>query len=415
MSAGASAPLELLEENLSKPENPDIIQPSDSDRALDEPQTLPQDQPTIAPVDEAHSPVEHGKGDAQEEPVLGPEELEQEIQDAGAKNDVPFFFDLEGDTSLSVVATETIIVPNRPDTAESDSSEEVILFKGRDTTQPAPVTSSMTMSQIRTEIQVVEDQIQSCPTAPEKGLTATNSRGRRRKGGHRQARSSDDIEDEMVADYIDNMRQSGEIGELLTSDQRNRRDLGGSLSDDSTDMRETTDAEVNHLRQTEIDGGGPEYASESELDDETLAKLIAGQETDTLGLESQVAGLISSDSESSDAVISGARGTGAADDFDFMDWDRPSLRKKRKGKAARGQVAFGLSDSELEENLQNAFKNDRLKKAQRKQQREELRALGQLGQNSKDPEDMTVKYPTGMTMEQVAEEIRAFMLNKKET
>lgn len=102
------------------------------------------------------------------------------------------------------------------------------------------------------------------------------------------------------------------------------------------------------------------------------------------------------------------------DDLDMMDWERPSLQRKKKGKGAQAQINFNVSDSEMERALQAAWKNDRLKKSERKKQREELRALGMLGKKV-NPEDLRVKYPDGMSMEQVADEFRAFLFGTDET
>lgn len=97
--------------------------------------------------------------------------------------------------------------------------------------------------------------------------------------------------------------------------------------------------------------------------------------------------------------------------FDVMDHDRPSLRKKPKGR--RGQLALELSDSELENSIQRAWENDRSKKRSRKQEREELRAQGLLGKKGKI--DMNAKYKEGMSWEDVKKEIGTFLVSSKET
>ena len=97
--------------------------------------------------------------------------------------------------------------------------------------------------------------------------------------------------------------------------------------------------------------------------------------------------------------------------FDVMDHDRPSLRKKPKGR--RGQLALELSDSELENSIQTAWDNDRSKKKVRKQEREELRAQGLLGKKGKI--DIKAKYKEGMSWEDVKKEISMFLVSSKET
>ncbi|RFU24310.1 hypothetical protein B7463_g12029, partial [Scytalidium lignicola] len=96
----------------------------------------------------------------------------------------------------------------------------------------------------------------------------------------------------------------------------------------------------------------------------------------------------------------------AYDGFDVMDFDRPSLRRKNKGK--RGRLVVDLSDSELEASMQMAFANDRVKKKERKQEREELRVRGLLGSKTDKP-GLKQKYGEGMGMSAIKEEIRDFL------
>jgi hypothetical protein len=96
--------------------------------------------------------------------------------------------------------------------------------------------------------------------------------------------------------------------------------------------------------------------------------------------------------------------------FDIMDFDRPSLRKKPKGKQAIPELV--LSDSEFEIELQEAWQNDRRKKKLRKKEREELRAQGLLGRKSGNP-DLKAKYSKEMNMEQFMNELRSFLLSPK--
>ena len=93
--------------------------------------------------------------------------------------------------------------------------------------------------------------------------------------------------------------------------------------------------------------------------------------------------------------------------FDVMDQERPSLRKRPKGR--RG---IELSDSELEQTITKAWENDRTKKKNRKQEREELRARGLLGKKGKI--DLKAKYGEGMSIDQVKAEIRVFLLSPTE-
>lgn len=97
--------------------------------------------------------------------------------------------------------------------------------------------------------------------------------------------------------------------------------------------------------------------------------------------------------------------------FDIMDFDRPSLRKKSK--SSRHVTNFGLSDSDLELQLERAWENDRSKKKARKQQREQLRSQGLLGRKT-EKTDSKAKYALGMSMEDLKAEVKAFLLSSSE-
>ncbi|PGG97834.1 hypothetical protein AJ79_09070 [Helicocarpus griseus UAMH5409] len=94
--------------------------------------------------------------------------------------------------------------------------------------------------------------------------------------------------------------------------------------------------------------------------------------------------------------------------FDVMDFDRPSLKKKPKGRRHAHQQDFGLSDSELEWELQTSWENDRKKKKAKKQEREELRSQGLLG-TKPGKINMKAKYTEGMSIEDAKQEIRTFL------
>ncbi|EMD96832.1 hypothetical protein COCC4DRAFT_199344 [Bipolaris maydis ATCC 48331] len=98
--------------------------------------------------------------------------------------------------------------------------------------------------------------------------------------------------------------------------------------------------------------------------------------------------------------------------FDIMDTERPSLKPKKKGR--RGQPPPELDDSDLNEQLQNAWEADRAKKRLKKAEREELRQQGLLGRKGKGP-NLKVKYQGGIDMEDIVEEIREFLMGDMQT
>ncbi|KAI5806186.1 hypothetical protein EDC01DRAFT_638985 [Geopyxis carbonaria] len=105
------------------------------------------------------------------------------------------------------------------------------------------------------------------------------------------------------------------------------------------------------------------------------------------------------------------------EEFDLMDWERPSIssskRKKGKGKLS----LLDISDDEIRFQLENSWEADRQKKKARKAQREELRAEGKLGAkfNNTGKQDLSAKYPQGMTTTQAIAEMRSFVLSTETT
>lgn len=74
--------------------------------------------------------------------------------------------------------------------------------------------------------------------------------------------------------------------------------------------------------------------------------------------------------------------------FDIMDFDRPSLRLKKKGRKSDYPFDIeGLEDDDLRDQLVNTWTKDREKKAERKRQREEARLAASLdAADAGDPE-----------------------------
>lgn len=97
--------------------------------------------------------------------------------------------------------------------------------------------------------------------------------------------------------------------------------------------------------------------------------------------------------------------------FDVMDFERPSLRPLKKGR--KGQLPpelEAISDDELKDVLSEQWSKDRSKKAQKKLEREELRREGLLGASGKNGRaHLGTKYPLGMNMRQVHDELRDFL------
>ena len=102
--------------------------------------------------------------------------------------------------------------------------------------------------------------------------------------------------------------------------------------------------------------------------------------------------------------------------FDVMDFERPSLRPKRKGRKSAG-LPFELEDDDLAMQIQQAWENDRAKKSARKREREEMRQAGLLGSKAANGRvDLMNKYgDSGMDADQIRAEIRSFMVSDQQS
>lgn len=220
-----------------------------------------------------------------------------------------------------------------------------------------------------------------------------------------------------------------ETGERLVAEFRGEEGKDTSDTDHGTDENEDNE----DLLQRKID----------RMSDEQIARILAKQEE--LGIGSHEILLFGDEDDAEDGVgmdvahntpnafvlgsrLDQSRGRGARrprgdfpsatamadayDGFDVMDFDRPSLKKKPKGR--KGKLAFDLSDSELEASMQMAYENDRIKKKQRKLEREELRAQGLLGNKNGKP-DLKQKYKEGMGIHDVKEEVKRFLMGDNTT
>lgn len=387
--------------------------------------------------------------------VPGQRELGETAQ--GTSNDyraslpgeaTPFFFDLTGQNADKRACEAFVDIPSLVSSPES-SGDEVILFRGRNRSmQSMQISGSAQVlctrahtpklhvdgkTPVDPQVLVIRPQP---PAVVRTTQHSTRGRGRRNRrglgGGHVHGNASDDS---ILDDYIANMLENGEMEEAVNPKPHGRR-----AQDDSRTCRvpkpkrlkgspearnedcdcENPDAsagdEVAESIDTQSldDTHSGESGAESEPDDETLAKLFAGQSLVDTGI-----GIGCNDQYQIDnASTDDARGHGsgpaqARKEFDFMDWERPSLQRK-KGKKSRAKLPLAGCDSDIEQQLHAAWQNDRLKKKQLKKQREEIRVLGMLGQGTK-PGDLRVKYPKGMNTVDVGQEMRTFLVSMHET
>ncbi|KAK3904783.1 hypothetical protein C8A05DRAFT_13353 [Staphylotrichum tortipilum] len=375
-----------------------------------------------------------------------------------ASNDL-FFFDLAEDQPTVDPSIPPPKIPSpRSSCGGSDSSEEVILFRGRARNSRAAAQRNRfalpdaTIAPSKTPVDRRDEIITATSNDPEsRGMKSptqlAGNRSRSKHGGSRVPKHrNEDDEDEILADYIANMAANPEddfISSLLQS-STTYRDLGGDDdainlgSEDETSPRGDglLDAEAAESEGSgSSDGEGDGFAIESgdqdmdaDMDDEELARVLAKQEELGMGSDelllftSSFAQTGSGKSQRKRPVNSGSgqvhRGSASAtqvadafDNLDLADWSHlTGQTRKRRGKQP---PSFNVSDSEMEAALKTAWQRDKERKKDRKLEREALRAEGLLGKNV-NPDDLRIKYLSGMKLDDMKLELTSFLLSSEE-
>ncbi|KAL8405048.1 hypothetical protein RB594_009800 [Gaeumannomyces avenae] len=335
-----------------------------------------------------------------------------------------FFVDTSGDKSLrSSDAPKAELKPQSHDSDhETDSSEEVILFKGR-SAAPRPVPTTITVHEMQREIEIVArmqaQRLQAKPAPDEQSAAESStmppmapSLASNKSGASDRPVSFDailqdsDLEDEALKDYLENMEGLEDL--IVQHKAFAARDIGGSDGDgDPADLSEDKDSPP------------------PDIDDEELARLLAKQESfgihgDELILFDEAAAWSVRSPRSrrkgpqaflkeNNPADNAAAVADVLDDLDLvMDWNRTNpLRKKPKGK--HGTANFDVADEDLRAVVEATFEKDRLKKKERKQEREELRAKGLLGKHP-NPDDPRVKYVYGINIDELQQEFATFLI-----
>ncbi|KAM0619293.1 hypothetical protein ACHAQG_008788 [Verticillium nonalfalfae] len=204
------------------------------------------------------------------------------------------------------------------------------------------------------------------------------------------------------------MRENGDDLGLITSQGHAKRDIGGS------DMDMHVENGLHSAQDDDKSGLSGDAASlagsSKSIDDlDAMDHEFKQHEAHTRLTDSDF--LLAKMLASGEATDAYSSQDDEYDDLDFMEWGDAITKRTRKPKKGKLPV-FNVSDSELEAVLQSTYNNDRLKKAERKKEREKLRAQGLLGKKSK-PEDLRVKYPQGMGIEQIAQELENFLKNSQ--
>jgi hypothetical protein len=380
-----------------------------------------------------------------QEQGAGDSDLPSDVQGIETKD--LFFYDLgEGEPAVDVSIPPPKIPSPRSSFGGSDSSEEVILFRGRSVnTRGAAQRNDKSLPSI-----TAAPPETSLSPKPQAAATISSKRATRnatpptqpsrKQSGSRRGRSQapgspeDDEEDAILADYIANMTANSDDDFLAGYLQSfsGQRDLGGdhqAVNFGSGDEKSPTgddllgDQESMASSTSDAEGDDEDEDMDADMDDETLARLLAKQEE--LGMGGDDLLLFSSSFAKTEVTktqgkrLSRAlRGSASAtqvadalDNLDIADWSQ--LTGQSRKRRSKQPPNFNVSDSEIEAALRTAWQRDRERKKSRKLEREALRAEGLLGKNA-NPDDLRVRYPSGMKLDDIKAELTSFLLGSTE-
>ena len=212
--------------------------------------------------------------------------------------------------------------------------------------------------------------------------------------------------------HNDDTSESSEINELATmdlQDEHNHAEYSGhSLKIPDTGMTDEQMA-TRLAKQEELGVGSSEILlfDGSELSHLGKSDTVKGFESKTTG--PGVSGSSGRISIRRECYNRGSTATAVSQDaydgFGVLDRDRLSIDQRLN--ARRAITPFELSESDLEDSMQRAWMNDRMKKRERKQAREELRAQGRLGKSGK--QDVNAMYSAGISIALVKSELKEFL------
>lgn len=348
-----------------------------------------------------------------------------------------FIVDLDGDPTLKVPDLET--APFEIGPAQDHPAAFEVVDESTATYEPS-------------QRPVIRDDPIKLPGAAENGsgIRVKRIRGKRNRGKRRRKNlQSQPEEDAAVEDYISNLRmQDGndkggddvtleaqntavqkswtDIGveRVITTDEENSRVLvkwAGFDTDeaswiDADDLEESRLAIVENcdhylddhhvgisqVSEESTSGSDAEISNDSLLASELDETLLAEIHPSSSGLDSRNHAL----EDELDAIVFGESVA------------RPFLgatRKWRQGakKALAAAKDLGLSDSDLENTLEEAWLRDRDKKKARKALRQQQRKEGMVSRKAKSSgvRNAQQKFPDGMTIHELLDEFRHFLLN----
>jgi hypothetical protein len=379
--------------------------------------------------------LEHADEDQTKSDTNREEPETNNIPDKKADIEVPFVFDSKGQGAVHTEHPDPVLQSKLSDI--DDSSEDEVVFTGR-RRNTKPVLIETHQNEIQEIVQantVVSLQKSHTPTLddahqdthqdthqdPSPAATPTGNP----EFNTERPDWPPEEETDPIADYIANIDNDYQE---VTSGARIDLEGGIDVEKVATQLDLSASSPTGSkfesprslgLMQIDTEHGSIPTSSEEEEGD----MVIFGSDDDTLEdfvlLEDMVNGYSRSTKKGSRhgkpsfpsaSALADALESDPYFGFDIMDFDRPSLRNKTKGKQSIPDPV--LSDSEFEIELQEAWQNDRTKKKLRKMERAELRAQGLLGRKAGNP-DLKVKYPKEMNMEEFMTEIRSFLMSTK--
>ncbi|KAG6041422.1 hypothetical protein E4U41_004411 [Claviceps citrina] len=359
----------------------------------------------------------------------------EQLMDQNSRTDAFFTIDTIGEkTTGESRPVLSAIIPERHSSPSSSSSGEVILFRGRKTLSEAmsitgiPQRKSLPLM-VSTQSQHSTDDLCSLT----KTFRPPMSKDKFSKLGKKsKSRGPTDKEEDFLLDYIGNIRENGELRDVYCQNRDMSRDLGGSdgelffgsdqsgdeipggsyLGEDVSRQHPEKNGSISDPRYTgrhEVNkNDGLDNSSDDQDDVATSVAKSMLRPSSSLDMDSINDLSLRNNQEKTKNL------NREQVEFDFMDWGRSSLQCLKRGKRVKsGDVFFDHCDSDLERQLQSAWKKDTRRKKERKQQREELRTMGMLRKKAV-LDDLRIKYPSGMSITQVADELRSFLQTKKE-
>lgn len=342
--------------------------------------------------------------------------------------DTLFLFDSKGEEVADTGHPNPVLLSNLTDL--DDSSEDEVVFTGRrNNTRPIIIeTHQNDIQEVVKNTTAVPSQKPPTPTSdftPRDQLPAATPTGGTESNTEKQGWPPEQ-ETDPLADYIANI--DNDYLEEMTSGANLDLECGidvkkAAMQLDLSTSSPTGSKVVSPRSAAQMQIDTELYSSSTSSTDDEGDMALSGSDDDALEdfvlLEDLAYGYSGSGKKStrsgepsfpSASAFADALESDPYFGFDIMDFNRPSLRKKPKGKRSIPDLV--LSDSESEIELQETWRNDRTKKKLRKKEREELRVQGLLGRKAGHP-DLKAKYPKEMNMEEFMTELRSFLLSAK--